>query len=104
MEGDSLLIVVPFNLLPSERLNPPDPEKVKKEKEFIWKRIVNASNSELVNDEEAWALFQKLGGDVMINAFACNFKVDGKTNNDIVGLTFVFFQLARLWNTNRNVG
>lgn len=31
----------------------------------------------------------KLGGDLMINAFACNFKVNGKINNDVVSKLFL---------------
>lgn len=32
-----------------------------------------------------------LGGDLMINAFACNFKVNGKINADVVSDYFCYF-------------
>lgn len=38
-----------------------------------------------MNDEEAVELLKELGGDLMINAFACNFKIDGKPNRNVVG-------------------
>ncbi|CAG8526110.1 15098_t:CDS:2 [Acaulospora colombiana] len=81
--GDTPFIVVPFNGLPAERENS-TPEEIAKQKEFIRQRIVNRPNSELIHDEEALELIKKLGSDLVINAFACNFRIDGKVNDDIV--------------------
>lgn len=43
------------------------------------------SNEELIKDKDAIKLLKKLGGDLMINAFACNFRIGGKPNNNVVG-------------------
>ena len=84
MDNDPPLILVPFNMLPAENSNPPNPKAVQEQKEFIRDRIVYASNEDLVADAKAWEFFQELGGDVMINAFACNFRVNGTVNTNIV--------------------
>ena len=85
MSGDkSELVVVPFNMLPAEKEPNPDPESIEKQKEFIRERIIDKSNEELVGDPEAMELMGLLGSDLMINAFACNFRVNGKLNEDVV--------------------
>ena len=66
------LVVVPFNMLPSEMEPGATLADVEREKEFIRKRILNRPNEELVHDTEAMKLVQKLGSDLMINAFSCN--------------------------------
>ena len=81
---DDDLIVCPFNLLPAEKVPDPTPEKIEAQKQFIRDRITDRDNSELVQDKEAVKLLAEMGSDLMINAFACNFKVDGKVNEDIV--------------------
>lgn len=78
------LIVVPFNMLPTEQEPNPDPKRITDQRKFILERITNAKNSELLKDKDAWDLLKQLGSDLMINAFACNFKVNGKVNTDIV--------------------
>jgi hypothetical protein len=75
-QPDDNLIVVPLIRFPSERLE----GDVEAEKKRIRKNILGVSNKELFEDEETWAFLAELGGDLMINAFACNFKVDGKPN------------------------
>ncbi|KAK0701996.1 pyridoxal phosphate-dependent transferase [Lasiosphaeria miniovina] len=88
-------LVVPLIQLPSEKpqakgIKPADPEdsedrtkRIEAEKERIRKKILDARTEDLVEDKESWAFLAKLGGDLMINAFACNFKVDGKPNTDV---------------------
>ncbi|CAG8594035.1 11224_t:CDS:2 [Dentiscutata erythropus] len=76
-------IVVPFNMLPAEKLNPPNLEEVKEQKQKIRELIVTKSNLEIINNEEALNLIKKVGSDLIINTFACNFKVDGKVNENI---------------------
>ncbi|KAG8949415.1 hypothetical protein FRC03_000356 [Tulasnella sp. 419] len=78
------IIVTPFNLLPAEKEGCPDPKKIEKQKQFIRERILNRPNIELVGDEETWKLVKELGSDLCINAFACNFRIKDKVNEDIV--------------------
>jgi len=82
LQPDSL-IVVPLIRLPSETI---DGGNVEAEKELIRTKILGCDNKTLFEDKESWALLCKLGGDLMINAFACNFKIDGKVNQDVVSL------------------
>ncbi|RPB27258.1 PLP-dependent transferase [Terfezia boudieri ATCC MYA-4762] len=84
-EDDDELIVRPFNLLPAEKENllHGDPAKVAAQKQFIRDRIINTENSDLLVDKEVMQLLSELGSDLMINAFACNFKVNGKINTDV---------------------
>ncbi|CAG8788122.1 32436_t:CDS:2 [Gigaspora margarita] len=76
-------IVVPFNMLPAEKLNPPNLKEVKKQKQKIRELIVTKSNLDIIKDEEAMNLIKKVGSDLIINTFACNFKVNGKVNENI---------------------
>lgn len=77
-------IVVPFNRLPSEIEKPGDAQAINDDKQFIRERILNVSNADLVNDEEAMTFLNKLGSDLNINAFACNFRYsDGTVNKDV---------------------
>ncbi|KAI0380541.1 hypothetical protein F5Y04DRAFT_257607 [Hypomontagnella monticulosa] len=73
------LIVVPLNRLPSER----NGEDVEEEKRFIREKILGVSNEQLVNDKETFKRMAELGSDLMINAFACNFKIKGVPNQDV---------------------
>ena len=72
-------IVVPLNPLRNE----PDKAKVKEEKEFIRKHILGQPNETLVKNEEAMEELRALGSDLNINAFACNFRINGKANTDV---------------------
>ncbi|KAF9769130.1 hypothetical protein IL306_013492 [Fusarium sp. DS 682] len=76
------LIVVPLIRLPTERSGR-SAEDVEKEKERIREKILGVSNEDLFKDEETWKLLETLGGDLMINAFACNFRINGKPNTNI---------------------
>lgn len=81
-EGSNL-IVVPLNMLPSEQRLHPTTAEVEEEKRFIREKILNLSNRDLLKDEKALAKLQLLGSDLMINAFACNFRVDGVANTSV---------------------
>ena len=72
-------IVVPLNKLRSE----PDQSAVAKEKDFIRTHILGKSNEALVQDKEAMELLGTLGSDLNINAFACNFRIEGRVNDDV---------------------
>lgn len=77
-------VVVPLNLLPSERENPPNPDDVEKERAYIRENILPKDNSSLVEDEEAMRLLNELGSDLNINAFAVNFRYpDGSLNTSV---------------------
>ncbi|KAF4501132.1 L-tyrosine decarboxylase [Fusarium agapanthi] len=82
------LIVVPLIRLPIER-NGGSAEDVAKEKERIRKKILGVNNEDLFKDEEAWELLETLSGDIMINAFACNFRINGKPNTNIVEANYL---------------
>lgn len=72
-------IVVPFNPL----VNEPDEEKVEAEKMFIREYILNKSNEELLQDPLAMKELRALGSDLNINAFSCNFRINGEVNTDV---------------------
>lgn len=81
-EEDSDLILEPFNMLPTEA-DGCSREEIAKQKKFIRENILNKENAQL--GPEAMELLGRLGSDLMINAFACNFKLAGKKpNEDIV--------------------
>ncbi|KAJ7784620.1 PLP-dependent transferase [Mycena metata] len=78
LDSDPFLIV-PLNPLRSEREN----GDVAAEKEFIRTRILGKPNEEIVNDPEAMAELATLGSDLNINAFVCNFRINGQPNTDV---------------------
>ncbi|CAG8556794.1 1827_t:CDS:2 [Acaulospora morrowiae] len=80
---DTSFTVVPFNPLPAE-LEGQTSEEIEAQKEFIRQRIVNRSNTDLIHDEDALELIKKLGSDLIINTFACNFRIDGKVNENVI--------------------
>lgn len=53
------------------------------EKKFIRTHILGQSNEALVNDPQAMQVLKSLGSDMNINAFACNFRINGKANTDV---------------------
>ena len=82
--NNTSFVVVPLNLLPSERRPDSTPEMVEEEKQKIRDRIIAKSNAELAKDNEAMTLVRALGSDLNINAFACNFRLsDGSLNTDV---------------------
>lgn len=82
--------VVPLNMLPSELASDSTPEKVEAEKQWIRDNILSSSNTSIVENDttspggdSALALIRKLGSDLNINAFACNFRYsNGELNTD----------------------
>jgi hypothetical protein len=76
---DTDYIVMPFNMF----VNEGDKEKVEEEKTFIRENIIGKSNEEIVQNEAAMNELCALGSDLNINAFACNFKINGETNQDV---------------------
>ncbi|KAF8182752.1 pyridoxal phosphate-dependent transferase [Mycena galopus ATCC 62051] len=82
-------IVVPFNPL----VNDGDPAKEKEEKQFIRERIIAKSNRAIIADKEALVELCALGSDLNINAFACNFKINGKVNDDVEDANYLNSQI-----------
>ncbi|KAK1215772.1 hypothetical protein PQX77_021610 [Marasmius sp. AFHP31] len=87
LDSDSL-IVTPFNRLPSEVENLGNDE-VLKERKRIRDKIVCQENAQLETDQDTLDFLQTIGSDLMINAFACNFHIDGKPNEDTVEASFL---------------
>ncbi|KDQ06694.1 hypothetical protein BOTBODRAFT_70842 [Botryobasidium botryosum FD-172 SS1] len=83
------LVLVPFNMLPTEKEADSDPKKVMEQRKYIRDRIAKQSNYDLRHDDEAWNLIRELGSDLLINAFACNFKIGGKVNEDVVEANYM---------------
>lgn len=77
------LLVVPFRPLPSELGPNHDLRTVNEERRYIRDHILNRTKQELVSDPKARALMHNLGSDLVVNAYACNFRVDGKVNTDV---------------------
>ncbi len=76
--------VTPFNPIPAELKNSPDPIAIEAEKEYIRQNILYKSNAEIYANSDAMNLLNKLGSDLNINVFACNFRHrDGSLNTSI---------------------
>ncbi|KAK4141620.1 uncharacterized protein C8A04DRAFT_30863 [Dichotomopilus funicola] len=56
---------------------------VEGEKDYIRDKIPVRDNQELFEDKEVWEWLYKLGGDLMINALATNFKIGDEVNQDV---------------------
>lgn len=78
------LLVVPFRMLPSEMELDTSAEKVDEERRYIRDVLLQRTQEELINDPKACALMRQMGPDLVVNAFACNFRVDGAINEDIL--------------------
>ncbi|KAK1148911.1 hypothetical protein N8T08_007583 [Aspergillus melleus] len=76
------LRVTPFNMLPTE-ISGASNDDVEEQKKFIRRHILKCSNEQIMKNQCALELFKKLGADVTIHTFACNFEVDGNVNEDI---------------------
>ncbi|RIB26875.1 pyridoxal phosphate-dependent transferase [Gigaspora rosea] len=83
---DDDFIVTPFNMLPAEKLGPKEVDELKQE---IRTLIVEKTNDQIVKSKKAMKLIKELGSDLMINTFACNFKVDGKINEDVIEANYL---------------
>ncbi|KAH9003900.1 pyridoxal phosphate-dependent transferase [Lactarius hatsudake] len=77
------LLVVPFRMLPSELGPNTSTENVDEERRYIRDVLLGRAKEELANDPKACALMRQMGSDLVVNAFACNFRVDGVVNEDI---------------------
>lgn len=80
---DIPFFVVPLVPIPAIQEGRSEAE-VKQQYEFIRDRIVNKTNQELLEDEEAFQLFKLLGGDQTIITYLYNYyDQDGKPNSDM---------------------
>ena len=97
-------IVVPLNMLPSELKEGSTMEDVEAEKKKIRDEILCKSNQEIMSadagkppEETNMALLRKLGSDLNINAFTCNFRyADGKLNDDIEEANYLNKRVAQI--------
>lgn len=77
------LLLVPFRILPSE-MDPDTSEKVvDEERRFIRDTLLKCPREVLAKDPKACALMRQMGSDLVVNSFACNFRVDGVINQDV---------------------
>ena len=77
------LLVVPFQMLPSEMDPETSAKKVDEERRFIRDIILEHPREALAKDPRASALMRQMGSDLVVNPFACNFRVDGVINQDV---------------------
>ncbi|ETW81515.1 hypothetical protein HETIRDRAFT_319093 [Heterobasidion irregulare TC 32-1] len=77
------LLMVPFRMLPSEMKPNCTAKDIDDERRYIRDVILARTRQELAADPHARALMQQLGSDLVVNAFACNFRVNGKINKDV---------------------
>ncbi|TFK45661.1 pyridoxal-dependent decarboxylase domain protein [Heliocybe sulcata] len=73
------IMTVPLQMLPAEK----EGGDVEGQKEIIRATILNRPNLELVEDQAAYSLLCELGSDLMINTFACNFRIGQDLNTDV---------------------
>ena len=82
--NETCFTVTPFNPIPAELESPGDPAAIEVQKEYIRQNILYKSNDEIYANPEAMALLNRLGSDLNINVFACNFRNrDGSLNTSI---------------------
>lgn len=90
---DEDLMVVPLNRLPSE-VQGLGTQAIESDKLRI-RKLLSISNQELYQDSAGFRFFAELGGDLMISAFACNFKLNGELCQDVVSLSRCWLGCAR---------
>lgn len=74
--------VVPLVPIPAEQQGK-SPAEIRQQYEFIRDRIVNRTNEQLMADQDAYGLFQELGGDQTIITYVYNFyDENGSVNED----------------------
>ncbi|KAF8265644.1 pyridoxal phosphate-dependent transferase [Lactarius quietus] len=83
------LLVVPFRMLPSEMRADTSAERVDEERRYIRDVLLRLTREELANDPKACALMRQMGPDLVVNAFSCNFRVDGAVNEDILEANYL---------------
>ena len=89
------LLVVPFRVLPSEMGPDASRKKVYEERRFIRDILLKRTREELAHDPKAQDLMRQMGSDLVVNTFACNFRVDGAINQDISEANYLN---ARIYN------
>ena len=77
------LIVVPFRMLPSEMVPDSSAKELDEERRFIRDTILKHTREEIAEVPRARALMRQMGSDLVVNSFACNFRVDGVINQDV---------------------
>ena len=77
------LVVVPFRMLPSERDADASAKEVDEERRFIRDTLLKRTREVLAKDPRGCTLMRQMGSDLIVNSFACNFRVDGVINQDI---------------------
>jgi hypothetical protein len=77
--GSKTIIVTPFKMLSAERRNPLVLEDVKRQKRRLL-NLLKLTNHELESRKDE---LTELGSDLVVNAFTCNFYIDGKPNKDV---------------------
>jgi hypothetical protein len=77
------LVVVPLRMLPSEMDPDASPKKVDEERRFIRDILLKHPREVLANHPKACALMGLMGSDLVVNSFACNFRVNGVINQDV---------------------
>ena len=78
---ESGYVVIPLNYLPSEEAGKPKPE-VEEERQYIRDHILGKANQDIINDSRSMNILTEIGSDLIINAFACNFRHPNGTLND----------------------
>jgi glutamate/tyrosine decarboxylase-like PLP-dependent enzyme len=80
---DERFAITCFNRLPAQRAGDPPPV-VEAQLQFIRDRIVGRTNEQILADPEAMALFQELGSEQLIVAYAFNaLDADGRPNTSL---------------------
>lgn len=77
------LLVVPFQMLPREMDSDASAKAVDEDRRFIRDTLLKHSQELLAKDPRACALMRQMGSDLVVNSFACNFRVDGVVNEDV---------------------
>ena len=77
------LLVVPFRMLPSELDPDASAKAVDEERRFIRDALLKPAREVLAKDPRACALMREMGSDLVVNSFACNFRVHGVINQDV---------------------
>lgn len=104
MSDDNMpFTVVPFNMLPSELAEGASEDSIESEKQWIRDNILSSSNLEIVSNtttspggDDALGLIRKLGSDLNINAFACNFKYsNGQLNTDVLEANYFMQRIVQ---------
>lgn len=77
------LLVVPFRMLPSEMDPNGSAKAVYEERRFIRDTLLKCAREVLAEDPKACTLMRQMGSDLVVNSFACNFRIDGVVNQDV---------------------